>query len=118
MALSHSRSLADDVMRVSIRDLNGHLIRVLDLKIVPNIVLQGEAWCSGVEPPNDERDLEASEICGIINEGGFALDADGLPSGASGELFDDDGNLTARWKAERLPRGMPRPSLDEWQASR
>ena len=48
MALPHSRSLPDDVMRVSIRDLNGHLIRVLDLKIVPGIVLQGrpgvQAW--------------------------------------------------------------------------
>ena len=97
--MSHSRSLADDVMRVSIRDSNGHLIRVLDLKIVPNIVLQGEAWCPGVELPNDERDLEASEICGIINRGGFALDAYGLPSGASGKLFDDDGNLNVRWNA-------------------
>jgi hypothetical protein len=33
MVLARSRSLVDDAMRVSIRDLNGHLIRVLDLKI-------------------------------------------------------------------------------------
>ena len=39
------------------------------------------------QPSNDERDLEVLEICGMINEGGFALDADGLPSGVSGELF-------------------------------
>ena len=50
----------------------------------------------------------------MINEGGFSLDADGLPSGASGELFDDDGNPTARWNAERLPRRTRRPSLDKW----
>jgi hypothetical protein len=42
--MTFSRSLADDV-RVTIRDLNGHLIRVLDLKIAPDIVLQGVVWC-------------------------------------------------------------------------
>jgi hypothetical protein len=116
MASLPSRSLADDMLRVSIHDMSGHLIRVLDLKIVPGIVLQGEEWHPGVEPPRDERDLEAIEICGMINEGGFALDADGLPSAASGDLFDDDGNPTAYWKAERLPKEMPRPSLNAWQA--
>jgi hypothetical protein len=107
--MTFSRSLADDVMRVTIRDLNGHLIRVLDLKIAPDIVLQGVVWCPGVVPSNDEHDLEVLEICGIINEGGFALDADGLPAGAHGELLDNDGRPTARWIAERLPRGTPRP---------
>lgn len=117
MASSPSCSLADDMVRVSIRDLNGHLIRVLDLKIVPNIVLQGKEWHPGVEPPTDEFDVEALEICGMINEAGFALDADGLPCGAGGDLLDDDGNRTACWKAERLPKDTPRPSLKEWLAS-
>jgi hypothetical protein len=105
------------MMRVSIRDLGGHLIRVLDLNIVPNIVLQGKAWRPGLEPSNDERDLEALEICGMINEGGFARDIDGLPIEASGDLLDDDENLIARWQAERLPKNWPRPSLEEWQCS-
>ena len=102
------------MVRVSIRDLNGHLIRVLDLKIVPDIVLQGKTWHPGVESSKDELDLEALEICVMINEAGFSLDADGLPCGAGGELLDDDGNPTARWNAERLPKHTPRPSLDKW----
>jgi hypothetical protein len=44
MTSSRRHSLNEDMVRVSIRDLGGHLIRVLDLNIVPNIVLQGKAW--------------------------------------------------------------------------
>jgi len=102
-------------MRVSIRDLDGHLIRILDLDIKPDVVMQGETWLPGVEVPEEERDLEAEIISGLINEGGFALDADGVPTGRAGDLLDDDENPTARWSAERVPKGTPRPSIEEWR---
>jgi hypothetical protein len=107
--------IAEDVMRVSIRDLDGHLVRILDLNIGQDVVLQAGTWFPGVKVPEDERDLEAEIVCGLINESGFALDADGVPVGVSGDLHDDDENPTARWQAERVPKNTPRPSIDEWQ---
>jgi len=101
-----------DMMRVRVRDLDGRLVRVLDLKIEHGVVLQGSSLRPGVVL-GDERDLEAMEICGAINELGFECDADGVPVGAHGELED---GRDGRWTAERVPVGSPRPSLEEWSA--
>ena len=101
-----------DMMRVRVCDLDGRLIRVLDLKIEHVVVLQGSTWRPGVVL-GDERDLEAMEICGAINESGFDRDADGVPIGAHVE--PEDGR-DVRWTAERVPLGTPRPSLEEWSA--
>jgi hypothetical protein len=99
-----------DMMRVRVCDVDGRLIRVLDLKVAHDVVLQGSTWRPGVVL-SDEGDLEAMEICGAINELGFERDADGVPVGAHGEL-EDGGDV--RWAAERVPIGTPRPTLEEW----
>ena len=69
-----------DMMRVKVCDLAGRLIRVLDLRIERDIVLHGSSWRPGVVVPDSERDLEAEEICTMINESGFGVDADGIPT--------------------------------------
>jgi hypothetical protein len=101
-----------DMMRVRVCDVDGRLIRVLDLKIAHDVVLQGSTWRPGVIL-GDEGDLEAMEICQAINELGFERDADGVPVAAHGEL-EDGGDV--RWAAERVPIGTPRPTLKEWSA--
>jgi hypothetical protein len=104
-----------DMMRVKVRDLRGRLIRVLDLGIEHDAVLQGGMWRVGVVVPNSGLDLEAEEICTAINETGFGRDADGIPADASGELLNDKDEPIARWSAERVPVGSARPSLGEWE---
>jgi hypothetical protein len=101
-----------DMMRVRVCDVDGRLIRVLDLKIADDVVLQGSTWRPGVVL-GDEGDLEAMEICEAINELGFERDDDGVPVSAHGEL-EDGGDV--RWAAERVPIGTPRPTLKEWSA--
>ena len=101
-----------DSMRVEIRDAESRLIRVLDLAIEPKVVLQGATWRPGVVV-GDELDIEALEIVSAINESGFPVDADGVPSGALGHLEED---VTTSWSARRIPAGTPRPPLDDWLA--
>ncbi len=101
-----------DMMRVRVCDPDGRLIGVLDLKIEHDVVLQGSSWSPGVVL-GDEHDLEATEICGAINEFGFDRDADGVPVGAHDELED---GWDVRWMAERVPLGTPRPSLVQWSS--
>jgi hypothetical protein len=103
-----------DMMRVKVRDLQGRLLRVLDLSIEDDVVLQGDVWRPGVVVPDSERDFEAEEICTVINESGFSVDAGSAPAEASGELLDEKDEPTARWSAERVPVGSPRPPLGDW----
>lgn len=104
-----------DMMRVRVTDLEGHLIRVLDLRIEHDVVLQGSVWKPGVVLPDSEHDLEAQEICGTINEAEFDIDEDGVPIAACGDLVYDNEACTARWTACRTPLGTPRPDLEEWR---
>jgi hypothetical protein len=101
-----------DMMRVRVSDLDGHMIRVLDMKIKHDVVLQGSHGLLGVVT-EEETDLEAEEICRAIDESGLPSDADGVTVGAHGELGD---GRDVKWTAERGPIGMPRPSLDAWFA--
>jgi hypothetical protein len=101
-----------DMMRVKVRDLQGRLLRVLDLRIEHDAVLQGDVWRPGVVVPDSECNFEAEEICTVINESGFSVDADGVPSNAAGELLDGNDEPTARWSAERVPVDSPRPPLN------
>ncbi len=58
-------------MRDRVRGLEGRPIRMLDLRIEPDVVLQGTVCKSGVVAPEAERNLRAEDICGMINEAGF-----------------------------------------------
>ena len=105
----------DMVMRVRVRDLEGHLIRVLDLEIAPDIVLQADVWHPGFVAAPDERDLEAEEICSFLNET-FILDNPRSYAGqVEGELLNNEDELVARWSAELLPADTPRPPLSDWE---
>ena len=107
--MSKVGSPVSDVMRVYVRDLDDRLVRILDLWISPEVVLQGSRWMPGLIVPHGEDDLEAMEICGIINEGGFALDEDGVPLNAEGELLGANEQVVARWTAKRESKGFSYP---------
>lgn len=100
-----------DMMRVEIRDLDDHLIRVLDLRIEPEIVLQADEWKPGVVVPEEELDPEAEEIAYHLNEVPFDSHSDGIPVGAQDVLLDANEQPTAKWAAKRVPKGTPKPPL-------
>jgi len=107
-----SNSNFTDLMRVEVRDLDGHLIRVLDLSIEPEVVLQGGSWLPGVVVPDAERNMEADLIAMALNEDTFPRDADGLADGAGDTLLDGEDKPDVRWSAKRVPIGTSRPHFD------